>query len=236
MALSQSPARPASKKRKPDPARVVQSYWHEVQARGKRGALRRTGDLYNISDESVRRYLAADEQRAQVKSVDAGELAYSPAPGQSSYEAERDRLAAAQRKVLTPKATTAPTIRHKPRPTCHGLKHGTHGRVRVIIMSSEQRIERGTVAYAPHMPQSTIATRHTAERAQRPAEWQPMPQTPAHHTTALPSATVKRYAPRPKRNGVDLAQLIDLAMLMVGPVPLIAWVIVAAVVLLLGMQ
>jgi hypothetical protein len=43
----------------------------------------------------------------------------------------------------------------------------------------------------------------------------------------------RRMLPSPKQTGVMLARLVDLAMLMIGPVPLIAWVIVAAVVLYL---
>ncbi|GAC1554267.1 MAG: hypothetical protein NVS2B7_30190 [Herpetosiphon sp.] len=75
MALHSIPHQPSTRKqRKPDPSRVVQTYWHEVQSKGKRGALRRAGDLYNISDESVRRYVAADEARAQLATPTPAEL------------------------------------------------------------------------------------------------------------------------------------------------------------------
>lgn len=74
------PKLPAPAPKRPDPARVIQSYYHQVDAGGKRGAYRRTGDLYNISDESVRRYVLAFEAQANAPAV-PDELVYTPPPG-----------------------------------------------------------------------------------------------------------------------------------------------------------
>ncbi len=71
---------PQRSQKRPDPARVIQSYYHQVNAGGKRGAYRRTGDLYNISDESVRRYVLAFEAQANVPTL-PNELVYTPPPG-----------------------------------------------------------------------------------------------------------------------------------------------------------
>ncbi len=70
-------ARPA---RKPEPSRVVQSYLHIVSTQGKRGALRKTGEIYGIAGESVRRYVAAHES-AQNVPEQPPELQYVPPPG-----------------------------------------------------------------------------------------------------------------------------------------------------------
>jgi len=188
------------KQRKPEPARVVQSFHHEVQTRGKRGALRRTGELYNISDESVRRYVAADEQRGQLP-VLPDQLAYTPAPGEASYLAERERIAAQlvaqQHKALTPAQPLAPAIRHKPRPHCHRLRHGTHTHLCGIITSSYTTFERKPVANDAITPQAPHVTRHSAERAQNGLGQPQTPQLTAPHTSGTAAPAVKRYAPRP---------------------------------------
>ncbi len=66
--------------RKPDAARVLQSYWHIVETQGRRGALRKTGELYNLSDETVRRYLAAHDAAHNAPETPV-ELLYVPPPG-----------------------------------------------------------------------------------------------------------------------------------------------------------
>lgn len=84
MAQSSIAPRPTTRpvaKRKPDRQRVIQTYWYEVKKRGKRGAYKRTGDLYNLSDESVRRYVHADEERATPAPVDDPAIVYMPPPG-----------------------------------------------------------------------------------------------------------------------------------------------------------
>jgi hypothetical protein len=69
------------RRRRPDPARVVQSYQHQVEALGKRGAFRRTAALYGISDETVRRYVLATQQpKTPAPKVDAVPP-YEPPPG-----------------------------------------------------------------------------------------------------------------------------------------------------------
>ncbi len=67
------------RRHKPDPGRVVQSCQHQVDTLGKRGAYRRTGDLYGISDETVRRYVAAAEAPPAPELPE--ELAAVPLPG-----------------------------------------------------------------------------------------------------------------------------------------------------------
>jgi len=67
--------------RKPDAARVLQSYWHIVETQGRRGALRKTGDIYGISDETVRRYLAAHDAAHNAPETPVDELAYISPPG-----------------------------------------------------------------------------------------------------------------------------------------------------------
>jgi hypothetical protein len=66
--------------RKPDAARVLQSYWHIVSTQGRRGALRKAGELYNVSDETVRRYLAAYDAAHNATETPV-ELQYVPPPG-----------------------------------------------------------------------------------------------------------------------------------------------------------
>lgn len=70
-------ARPA---RKPEPSRVVQSYLHIVSTQGKRGACRKTGEIYGISRETVRRYVAAHEASRNAPE-EPPELQYVPPPG-----------------------------------------------------------------------------------------------------------------------------------------------------------
>ncbi len=65
--------------RKLDPARVVQSYLHIVDTQGKRGALRKTGEIYSISDETVRRYVAAHEAAQNPPEIPQ-DLQYIPPP------------------------------------------------------------------------------------------------------------------------------------------------------------
>ncbi len=61
--------------RKPDAARVYQSYLHICDTQGKRGALRRVGEIYGISHETVRRYVLqyeavkAPEEPADVRYI-----------------------------------------------------------------------------------------------------------------------------------------------------------------------
>ncbi len=69
-------------------------------------------------------------------------------------------------------------------------------------------------------------------------ETQPLPIRAAVHN-ALPTITpsVKHYPPRPASpRSLDMSQLLDLAMYMVGPIPLIAWIIFALALLMLGMH
>jgi hypothetical protein len=215
------------KPRKPDPARVVQSYHHEVQARGKRGAFRRTGDLYNISDESVRRYLAADEQRAQVKPALPDELAYTPAPGESSYLAERDRIAAQLATEQRARPATAPAIRHKDRSHCHPKGHRIRVRSCGDVMSRRCGFERKTVANMAEMPQLTIATRHAVERPQSTTAWHTTPQIASPPTRNTLAHTIKHYAPRPTRPGVNVSALI---MQVFQPGPMLAVILFAILV------
>ncbi len=75
-----TPATPRtpSRRRKPDPARVVQSYQYIVERdKTKRGAYRKTAEIYNISDETVRRWVHEHEASAQ---QEADELLYTPTP------------------------------------------------------------------------------------------------------------------------------------------------------------
>jgi CxxC motif-containing protein len=80
MATASIQQRHLSSKRKPEPSRVVQSYLHIVDTQGKRGALRKTGEIYGIAGESVRRYVAAHEA-AQNVPEQPPELQYVPPPG-----------------------------------------------------------------------------------------------------------------------------------------------------------
>ncbi len=79
------------------PERVYQTYLHEVETGGKRGALRRTAERYRKPDGSTytgewaRLIVAAEEARRRPPD-DA--TAYVPAPGELDYQAECRRMAA----------------------------------------------------------------------------------------------------------------------------------------------
>ncbi len=89
--------------RKPDAARVLQSYWHIVETQGRRGALRKTGDIYGISDETVRRYLAAHDAAHNAPETPV-ELQYVPPP----YADELQYVPTVSASYVTPIATETP--------------------------------------------------------------------------------------------------------------------------------
>ncbi|HSH81850.1 MAG TPA: hypothetical protein VLA19_25265, partial [Herpetosiphonaceae bacterium] len=164
----------ATRKRKPDPARVVQSYYHEVAQRGRRGAYRRTGDLYNISDETVRRFVHAAEERANTLPL-PDELAYVPPPF-------ADELTAIQAKSATERATEVHQrdISRSPAPQIEPrFGPGDRG----IVTSSS----RSNVAFAPQLDD---ATRHRVELGKRPTDGPEMPQAPAEPGHARPDIDV----------------------------------------------
>ncbi len=159
-----------TRKRKPDPARVVQSYYHEVAQRGRRGAYRRTGDLYNISDETVRRFVHAAEARANTPPL-PDELAYVPPPFS-------DELAAIQAKSAAELATEGHprdisiTSTPQPAPQRTPAERGS-------ITSSSRSI----VAFAPQLDD---ATRHRVELGDRPTDDSESPQVPHEPGHARP--------------------------------------------------
>lgn len=68
-------------RRRPDPARVVQAYYHQVNTAGKRGAYRRTSELYNCSPDTVERIIHRHEARELEREQTPPELVYVPPPG-----------------------------------------------------------------------------------------------------------------------------------------------------------
>jgi hypothetical protein len=188
----------AKKPKKPEPARVVQSYWYEVQARGKRGALRRTGELYNISDETVRRYVAADEAKAQPATPKDDELAYIPAPGESTYQAARDAAARALSTHQPQAVPPTPRQRHTPRPRCHTKRHKERLSIRDKVTSSKRAGERGTVAPAATLPHATAPQRHASTLPPHATGWPTTPRT----ATVVRRQAVTRW---------DVARVVDVA-------------------------
>ncbi len=160
----------SSRKRKPDPARVVQSYYHEVAQRGRRGAYRRTGDLYNISDETVRRFVHAAEERANTPPL-PDELAYVPPPFS-------DELATIQAKSAVELATE-PCRRDISNAFTPQIEPHSGGSGRGVITSSL----RSNVA---SVPQARNATHHTAELGERPTDASESPQVPHEPGHARP--------------------------------------------------
>jgi len=151
--------------KRPDPARVIQSYYHQVDAGGKRGAYRRTGDLYNISDESVRRYVLAYEAQAALP-PEPDELVYTPPPG--AYPMPQPVPAALDMPQHEPQGTPAAcgALTSSARSNVAGTPQGTD--------AIEHTDERSSVAHsAPQTPQNESLT-PTPE----PAPWvDPLPPT-----------------------------------------------------------
>ena len=160
MATASIPAPSSTRKRKPDPARVVQSYYHEVSQRGRRGAYRRTGDLYNISDETVRRFVHAAEERANTPPL-SDELAYVPPPFS-------DELAVIRAKSAVERATEG-----RRRDISNMLTPQPAPRLTPAECGSITSNSRSTVAFAPHFQD---ATRHAAELSDWPTDTPQSPQ------------------------------------------------------------
>ena len=91
--------RPSSCKHKPAPATVLQFYRHEVSTSGLRGAANRTATALGISDDTVRRVVARDEEARKAREETPPELEY--VPFDADYEAERIAANAAVAPVLT---------------------------------------------------------------------------------------------------------------------------------------
>ena len=94
-----APQRPSSRKRKPAPATVLQLYRHEVSTSGLRGAANRTATALGISDDTVRRIVARDEEARKAREETPPDLEY--VPFDPDYEAERIAANAAVAPVLT---------------------------------------------------------------------------------------------------------------------------------------
>ncbi len=146
-------ARPA---RKPEPSRVVQSYLHIVGTQGKRGALRKTGDIYGISDETVRRYVATHEAAQNVPEVPP-ELQYIPPPG--GYEPP------IMPQITTPVATDEPQN--------DATESG------IVTSSYDDTNETGpqeSTNATDELPHDTMTQRHSDELEDEVTSDVPMPQ------------------------------------------------------------
>jgi hypothetical protein len=206
MATASITAPTSPKKRKPDPRAVVAHYYREcASAKGKRGALRRTGDAFGISDESVRRYVQAEEHAAEVKAATPDELRYEPPPGGIAYQAERERIAAQLAAEQTAPPSPLPHQRHKARPRCHTYRHGETLRVCGLL---RQAISSDVA----QTPRSTNATRPTAERATSLPPSPQSPQTPSrdYRLPMLPDVPhVAARRPPPSRRRLDSVTLVS---------------------------
>jgi len=172
---------PATKKlRKPDTARVVETYWYEVKARGQWGAYTRTAAIYRLSDETIRRYVKQSEQPL-VPSVDAG-LLYQPAPGERPI-ASRIVPHLAQKQQRT-------------RPHCHTISH-SHTMQRSGFLCKPVRSNVAKVAQFP-TPTFPISERETVL-----IDLGKLPHS------APPKECLRTYPPRPRpRPSVDMAALV----------------------------
>src|ERR671917_197782 len=79
--ITQTRSTRPQRRRKPDPAAVLQTYDYECKESGKRGAYRRTAERYGISEDTVERYVHRREEREAAKEAEAAAgLAYEPPP------------------------------------------------------------------------------------------------------------------------------------------------------------
>ncbi len=164
--------------RKPDAARVLQSYWHIVETQGRRGALRKTGELYNVSDETVRRYLAAHDAAHNAAETPV-ELQYVPPPGgysepivpfvSASYVTPHATLDAdtTTEQPQTPfldggnlcQATNA-TDAAQPQETANATNELSHGRIATRHADELETTLLDETPPAPPMPQQAVIPGH----------------------------------------------------------------------------
>src|SRR5687768_2660233 len=79
--ITSATPRTPSRRRKPAPEAVYQSYLYEVTHVGPRRAASATAARYGISDDTVRRIVARIEAAEQAKAETPAELVYTPPPG-----------------------------------------------------------------------------------------------------------------------------------------------------------
>ena len=122
-----------------DRTAVLRAYALEVELRGQRGAYARTGRVYGISDETVRRWVHEAEQEAD-------DLAYTPPPGGYSTPHPAEPLA------------------EMPQNMPHELEDATQDATDTPQSATDATDEPKPLVQPDATPYATIATRHTFER------------------------------------------------------------------------
>ncbi len=214
--------------KKPDAGRLYQAYLFHCKQTGQRTAASLTAQALGVSDDTVRRVVKRFEQPSEPTPND---LIFTPPPGAEAMEAERIRRAPEFAADAAAKLGSIPTAEPQEQPH-DALKDSGETYV---------KLERESGSFADDEPQldEPLSRSLELEQTAAAAPQQPQPYSPLHAIGRLQmpqTATVGRRQPVKRLQRLDVARVVDVATLMIGPVPLGALVVFGLWLLFLALR